>query len=264
MTPEQQIAELTKKLDTALNKMTAMESELAPLRAQARQPQQSQVDPRAIVQAMIQDPVGTLKQFGVAPEYQKHMTASLVTAEMQSMGIPVTPQMAAQTQQFPVMQKADAALTEAAALRQEWNAKEKASKEVANRESLKNITADKSKYPHLAAAMAKNPGRYAGRVTAESDVAALASEIENELAAMVTDLGYTKPNAQTASQEDAGSTTTTSTNVTAQPVGTRAGDPPPLPNKQPTSGFTEADDMALRERISRKHAAGGYNQSKTQ
>lgn len=234
-----------------------MESELAPLRAQARS-QQPQVDPRQIIQAMIQDPAGIMKQYGVPKEYQQHMTAALVAAEMQAMGIPVDGQMHARVSAFPAKQTADAALEEARAVRQLVEADQQKAKAAANRESLKIASTDKAKYPHLAAAMAKNPALFEGRVTAESDVAALAESLEKELTAYGEALGV-KPAAQTASQEDAGSTTTTSTQVTAQPAGTRAGDPPPLPKEKTSSGFSEADNEALIEKITRKHRSGAYD-----
>lgn len=254
---QDQLNKLSEQLATALSKIASMESELAPLRAQARSPQ-PQVDPRQIVQAMIQNPVGTMKQFGVPKEYQQHMTAALVSAEMQEMGIPVSGHVAARVEQFPTNQKIDAVTADVQALRQSIEADRNAQKQSANRESLKTLSTDKNKYPLLAAAMAKNPALFEGKVTAESDAATLAESLEKELAQYGEALGV-KPQAQTASHEDAGNAnTTTSTQVTAQPVEARAGNPPPLPKNGPTSSFTEADDYALRERITRKFQSGAY------
>lgn len=247
-----------------MSKLASMETELAPLRAQARQ-QPTGPTPQQVIQAMIQDPLGTMNQFKVPQEYRQHMTAALVAGEMQAMGIAVDPGLQARVQQFPQTQKIDNIQTELEALRQREKAREDAAKASVVRESLKTTAADKTKYPHLAAAMANNPELYASRVSAESDPAALAESLEKELAATAAALGYKPPQAQTASQADAGNAnTTTSTQVTAQTVNTRAGDPPPLPNKTASSGFSEADDAALKERIARKHAAGAYGKTSPQ
>lgn len=259
MSTDPAIAELQKQLQTAITKIASMESELAPLRAQARGPQGP--TPQQVIQAMVQNPHGTMGHYGVPKEYQQHMARSLIAAEMQAMGIPVDPMIAAQTAAFPTSQKADTALEQVAALRQELATRDSEAKVRTARESLKTI--DKSKYPHLAAMMAKNPGLYDARVTAESDIAALSESIEKELATVATTFGVKTDAAQSASQEDAGNaTTTTSTQVTAQPVGTRAGDPPPLP-KGNKSTFTEDDDKALRDEIARKYDAGHYGTTST-
>lgn len=235
-----------------------MEGELAPLRAQART-QNQQPSPEQVIQAMINDPHGTMARFKVPKEYRQHMTAALVAGEMQEMGMQVDPGLAAKVSTFPQTQKVDALASELEALRQREKARDDEAKKAANQASLKTVTADKTKYPHLAAAMAKNPELYSSRVTAESDPAGLAETLEKELAITAEALGVKVAPAQTASQEDAGNAnTTTSMQVTAQPVGTRAGDPPPLPNKQAGVGFTEDDNRALVERIARKHAAGAY------
>ncbi len=252
------LAKLQEQLSTALSRIATMETELAPLRAQARSTPQGPT-PQQIIQAMIQNPHALMKEYGVPKEYQQHMTAALVAAEMQEMGLPIDPGLATRVHTFPQTQKVDALANDVAALRQTLDDSAKTVRVSANRESLKTTSSDKSKYPYLAAAMAKNPTLFEGKVTAESDVAALAESLEKELAATADALGY-KPQAQTASQEDAGNaSTTTSTQVTAHTAGTMAGNPPPLPRANAASGFSEADADALKDKIARKYKAGAYD-----
>jgi len=236
--------DLQKQLATALSRIAALES---------RQPTaapQPQFDATAFARAFTADPIGTMGKFGIPVD---HVTRVAVA---HALGNEAPEQLRILAQMGPQMSAQQALASELAATRQRLEAIENAGTRQAVKSSFTSLTADKSKYPLLASAIAKNPSLFDSELEShKGDAAALADAIEGRLKSINEALGHTQP----ASTGDADSANGQSSQAKqAQPGsvvsgGTTDQTPPPDSQKQP-GVFTQAEHEALKERIIRKYS----------
>jgi hypothetical protein len=234
-----------KALDTLLARIAALEARPAPAAA----PQAPAFDARAFAQAFTADPVGVMTRLGIPTD---HVSRVMVAHTLGDAAPYELRMLAAQGPQVSAVQAIQSDLQ---AVRQRQEAIEAASKKATERQSFSALAVDKTKYPLLAAAMAKNPARYAGRVDShQGDAAALAATIEADLKADLEALGITPPaSAANADTQQAQSTQgkQAQDGTTVNP-GSVDPTPPQIQEKKP-GVFTMEDHAALRDRIVRKH-----------
>lgn len=234
-------ADLQKKLDTALARIAALESS----RATAPAPAAPAIDR----QAWTLDPIGSMQRAGLPVEH----IAKVFVAHV--MGDQAPPELRTLAAMGPQVSATQALSSELHQLRQRVDAYEAKEKQQAVRQSFSQLAVDKTKYPVLATAYARNPSAFEAEVTAhQGDAAALAERLESQLKA----LGITPP----ASTENAAATQVQSTqdkqaqqaHVNGGPVDTT---PPPLPtNAANAKGvFTQEEHRALKDRIMKKYGS---------
>lgn len=230
-------------------KIAALESELAPLRSQ-RQSAPAGIDLNQLRQGLMRNPIGVLEQLGVPIEaIGPHVVAH-------QMGDKAPPALQALVSRGPMMAGMDALSQEVAALRQ-WQATLSESTQRAGlAQSFKTLSADKSKYPHLAVAHAADPALFEEDVAGhKGDAAALASKIEARLS------GLAKVFSPPASTENAEAQSATSEQARAQSsvVTHQGGNPPPVHQASTTGAPSDADLRALRDEVVRGVDAGRYS-----
>lgn len=233
------------QLATALAKIADLEARLS----NANKRQEIPADVR---NAILRDPAGVLEQLGVLDSVTKALAAK-------AMG-PNAPQNLILDARTGTQAALLAAYEqEIVALRQRVDSMDSKARLVDTKGALQKIAADKTKYPHLASALVNDDGLFDRDIEGHRGTAdELAQAIEARLATTAKALGITAPPASQKNADDA-KTTATSTQAKAQSTGTMAGDPPPLPRSQPGSGFSEAEQKALRDEIVRNFERGVYN-----
>lgn len=235
-----------KALETALARIAALEARLT---GQPAAPQPQGVDPQQLARALTQDTVGTLARLGVDVN---HVSKVLVAHQL---GDAAPEPLRIYAQQGPLMSATQAVTAEVQSLRQRLDTYEQRDAQAARRQSFNALAADKTKYPRLAAVMAKSPELLASELDShQGDTASLADAIEQRLAALAPALGAPPP--QPASQANAESTTQGQSTQAkqAQPGATGLDPtPPPIPQAQ-TGPWTPEMDRELRDRIIRKHS----------
>lgn len=227
--------ELRKQLDTALARIAALESR------GHNAPQPAGIDPQQLARALAADPVGTMSRMGVPVD---HVSRVLVAHQL---GDAAPPELRMLAQQGPLMSAQQAIASDLQTMRQRLDAYEERDRKEARRTSFSALASDKTKYPTLAAAYAKNPALFNDDAESfQGDVAALAENTEKRLAALAPALGATPP----ASQGNA-ETSGQSSQAKAQPGGVDQ-TPPPIPQQKP-GVFTQETHQELRDRILRKY-----------
>lgn len=231
--------------DVLLARIAALEARLT---AQAPQPQpapQSQgIDPQQLARALANDPVGTMSRLGVPVD---HVSRVLVA---HTLGDAAPPELRVLAQQGPLMSATQALATDLQAVRQRLESFEQRDQAASRRTSFTALAADKTKYPHLAAVMAKNPELFVSEADSfQGDTASLADELERRLAATAAALGATPPASQANAESPSGQSTQT---AQAQPAHGFDPTPPPIP--QTAAGpWTPDMDRQMKERILRKY-----------
>lgn len=232
--------ELQKKLDMALARIAALESEKSTANA-ARAPQTPALDPRQ----MAIDPIGTMTRAGVPVD---HITRVLVA---HAMGDQAPPELRVLAQMGPQVSATQALSSDIGQLRQRLDAYETRDKQQAVRQSFSALAVDKTKYPTLAAAYARDPKLFDSDMEAHrGDAAALADSLEARLKALASAVTPTASTADAAKQDQSKSPAGEQVKQ-AQGVDNT---PPPLPTGNKSGSFTQEDHQALKERIIKKYS----------
>lgn len=228
--------ELKKALDTAMARIASLEADSA-RRASVSAPQG--IDPRAL----INDPVGTLTRAGLPLDHISKVMVAHV------MGDQATPEMRMYSAMGPQVSATQALASDVQAMRQRFEKLDERDRKEAVRSSFTALSADKVKYPLLAAAMVKNPKLFDSDVGShQGDASALAENLEGRLKATAEAVGYIPP-ASNANADGAQGQST----QTKQAQGSVDTTPPPLP--QPKQGvFTHETHEQLKEKILRKYS----------
>ena len=244
------MATVEEQLNAALARIAALESS-KPAK------QEPAFDQKAFANAFARDPVGAMKRFGIDREQS---TQILVAQALRDQGQQVPAGLEAATAMGPVRAELEDAKAELAALRQRVDAGEKTARGSVVRESLKILAADKKKYPHLATAYTADPDLFAEDIEKHGGTAAeLADALEKRQARVAKALGVP----QSTSSEKVDDTETAqrprSTDGTVQAHASPAGDPPTLPNRSRSKGFSEEEAARLRDEVVANAAKGVYD-----
>lgn len=226
--------DLQKKLDMALARIAALESEKSTANAA--------LDPRQ----MAIDPIGTMTRAGVPVD---HITRVLVA---HAMGDQAPPELRVLAQMGPQVSATQALSSDIGQLRQRLDAYETRDKQQAVRQSFSALAVDKTKYPTLATAYARDPKLFDSEMEAHrGDAAALADTLEARLKALASAVTPPASTADAAKQQDQSKAPAGEQVKQAQGVDNT---PPPLPQGKETKGFTQEDHAALKERIIKKYS----------
>lgn len=234
--------DLQKKLDTALSRIAALES--------GRSAPQTGVDQAALVRAFINDPIGTMTKYGIPVDHVMKIGLAHV------MGDQAPQELRSYALQREQASTTHALSSELQATRQRLEAIEARDSRQALKTSFSTLTADKTKYPLLAAAYAKNPALIDSRLDShKGDAAAFADAIEAEFKALAPALGAPQP-ASTENAEQAKAQSTQGQQAQQQASGNGGSvdpTPPPITQKQP-GVFTQETHEQLKDRILRKYS----------
>lgn len=205
------------------------------------------IDPQVLARSFAADPVGTMTKLGIPVD---HVSRVLVA---HALGDQAPPELRMLAQQGPLMSATQALASDLQNVRQRFEAFEERDQKDSRRKSFSALAADKSKYPLLAAAIAKNPELFNSDAEShKGDAAALAESIESRLKVLAPALGVTPPasqvNAETANADP-------STQVKQAQSGVVDPTPPPIPQPKP-GVFTPETHTELKERILRKYESG--------
>lgn len=207
------------------------------------------------------NPAGALQKYGIPTD---HVTRVLVA---QALGDQAPPEMKALAMMGPQVTATQAVQAENQALRQRLDALEQSLSGRNSRESFSKVAADKSKYPLLAAAIAKSPELFDSDVSAHrGDAATIADQLEARLKMTAQALGVQFPTASAANAANTASAdaqSSTSKQDTARMGGALGGDPPPIPEKNTQGSLDEQGLRALRDEIVRKAESGAYEIART-
>lgn len=234
-----EVDDLKKALSTAMSRIAALES-------RPTAPAPAQFD----TQGFVRDPIGSMRAHNMPVDH----IARVMVAHV--MGDQAPPELRALAAMGPQVSQQQALTSELGQLRQRLEQIETERQLAAVRQSFSTLAGDKSKYPTLAAAYARNPGAFEADVASyKGDAAALADSLEGKLKALAPAVGAPQP----ASTVNAGQATSQSSQtqqaqgsaVTGGPVDTT---PPPLPSIAKPGVFTQTDHEALKARIIQKHA----------
>jgi hypothetical protein len=223
--------------EAALQRIAALEAEVSGYRRQAKP--EPQFNMEAFRQDFIADPVGTMQRLGAPVD---HVTRVLVA---NAMGEQAPPELKMLAAQGPQVNAARALEARVEALSRQLSDVTAASSKKATRESFQAITADKSKYPHLAKAVSADPSLVEDELGSHGGTAEeLAAKLEARLSKVAAI--YAPPaassNAETQDQ---------STQVAPATTGGLSGGVPPLTQK-PSGVFTPEDHARLRDECVRK------------
>jgi hypothetical protein len=220
-----------------LNRIAALENELAPLRG------------RNVVtkQQLLTNPLGAYASLGLTPEEKMHVQRVNFA---DALGDQAPPDMRMYAQLGPQMAQMSSLATAFEALSRRVEEMVVVPKQAeTTRESVKALIANKEVYPFLSAAVAANPALLDARTKGRTGEAAdIAKELEAEAALFATTYGY-KP-AQPAS-ENADKSAPSQQSKPASLVGA-AMDVPPLPEGH-VGPITPEEDKRLQDEISKKY-----------
>lgn len=235
----------TKTDDTAtlMAKLAALETKLS---------DKKDADPAALAREIARNPVAAFQKYGINKD---HVTQVLVA---DALGDQAPPALRTAAALGPTVAAQSELAAEMAALRQRLDAAEKASASRIAMESTKTHAADKSKYPHLARALANDPDLIQAEIERTGASAQdAAAKVEAQLARAAKAMGYVpadgKKSDDTAREDDPGATT--SRKVTAH----EGGNPPPVNRGSAKAGWSEEDRDTLRDNIVRKWERGEYD-----
>lgn len=223
-----------------LAKIAALETELAQL--------------RRLKNDLISNPSGTLQKMGVPKE---HITQVLVA---DALGDQAPPQLRAAAAVGPVTAAVSSLTEKVDALASRLESSDRDTRARATRDATKNLAADKTKYPHLARALAADPTYLDGEAIGDSAENS-AKAVEERLARAAKVFGFTPP----ASDEDAGKQqadgTPPAVGTGRKPQAHQGGNPPSNPqgSGRDRVGWTDDDRIALRDEIVRKYERGEYD-----
>jgi hypothetical protein len=224
--------DLAKALNTALSRIASLEAQAAGARPKRND------EPSVSLSALIADPVGAMTRAGVPVE---HITKVLVANAMGDQAPPELRMLASMgpqvTAQRALDEKVEALSRQLSAL---------TSPKPPTAESVKALTSDKSKYPHLARALAADPSFFSDdELAAGGSAEEFAARAEARLSKMAT--VFAPPAASDANADHADQ----STQVKPADSPATAGGVPPIP-KPVVGAFTPEDHAKLRDEIVRK------------
>lgn len=208
-----------------------------------------QFDQQTFAREMTINPVATMSKYGVPVDH----VSKLMVAHV--MGDQAPPELRALAAMGPQVSAQQALTSELGQLRQRLEQIETRDQQAAVRQSFSTLAVDKTKYPTLAAAYARNPSIFDGDVVGhKGDAAALADSLERRLKTLAQAVGAPQP----ASTANAGQATSQSSQtqqaqgsaVTGGPVDTT---PPPLPSIAKPGVFTQSDHEVTKARILQKY-----------
>lgn len=232
--------DLKRALDTALARIAALETARQPSPAAPHKPD---FDPQAFARAFATDPVGVMTRMGVPVD---HVSRVLVAHQLGD-AAPLELRMLAQ--QGPMMSAHQALASDLQTVRQRLETYEERDRKVARREGFSALASDKTKYPTLAAAYAKNPKLFDSEVESfQGDPAAYAESMNARLTALAPALGTTPP----ASSENAAAQGQSS--QAKQAHGAVDMTPPPLPSSN-SGVFNQEAHEAAKARVLAKYGA---------
>jgi hypothetical protein len=233
-----------KTIEAALARIAAMESELSGYRSKAKEPPPKQFDPSAFVKAFIDDPISVMQKMGVPKE---HVTKILVA---DALGKDAPPALQMQRHMGAQINTTTELSQKLDDLSRRLEALSDKDARQGTRESLNKLISDKSKYPHLATALAKDPSFFDDDIAShKGDAEALATTLEARSAKYAGVLGA---KVQPASVEKADQTEPKDQYGKPATVGSTTVDVPPIPQKQ-QGAWTEDDDRTLRDEMVRKY-----------
>lgn len=235
------------QLAQALARITALESELAPLRNKAKEPAAAPFDvagfqqkfAKEFVKEFTRDPNGMLSKMGAPVEHIR----GLMIAD--ALGDQAPPQLQALRQQGPMLNEMSIIRDNLQELSRRLEGIETERTRGSTRESFKTLSSDKAKYPHLADAIAANPALFDGELDGhKGDASTLADTLEARLSTLAK--------VYKAQPASAGNADTIAQGQNAKPaLGSAQVDVPPIPK-------SELDAQALRDEIVRKFDSGAY------
>lgn len=250
--------------DKLFAKMAAMEMEMEKLRKQPA-PAAPAFDPSAL----INDPVGELSRLGVPVE---HISRILVAHTMQQAGITPPPAFQAAAQVGPTINATRALAGQYEQLSRQVSELVTSGKMKSTSEKFKALIVDKTKYPHLARAVAADPSLFDDDVTQHGGTAEeLATKLEARHAKLAAAYGL-KPTPPVSdentdvSDEDNSAYAQIDTTQSQQSgagtdesdtVGNQAGannGPPPIARKVVNKIWTQEDHERTRDEIVRKYS----------
>jgi hypothetical protein len=225
--------------DVLLTRIAALEAQLDSIRKSA--PAAPQFDPEAFRRAFVANPVGVLQQMGAPID---HITKVLVA---NAMGDNAPPELKVLASQGPQLMAHQALEAQVEALSRQLSTMNATSQKAGLREGLKTISADKSKYPNLAKAVAADPSLVDEELTGHGGTAEeLAAKLEARLSKVAAI--YAPPVASVNAAND------TVQSTQDKPAGAPDDGVPPIP-KKPSGVFGPDEAKALRDEIVRKHAS---------
>lgn len=227
--------------DALLTRIAQMESELAQFRGQQRSN-----EPAFDKRAFIQDPTGYMaKQFRMTPQEIQHVNAVNLAV---AMGDQAPPDMRYIAQQGPLIAQQSTLQSQLEQLSRQVQELVTGKTQEVTVNSLKALIADKSKYPHLSTAYAKNPGLYDSKIpNVKGTAEEIAKQFEDEAAAYAQAFGVqAQPASENAGVKEAQSTQSKPAPLAGGPI-----DPPPLPKPQ-EGEWTPEEDKRVRVEIARK------------
>lgn len=228
-------------ITAALSRIAALEAQVASARTPAEKPA-NQFNMDAFLQAFVSDPVGTMTRMGAPVD---HITKVLVA---NAMGDSAPPELKMLAAMGPQVSHAKALDSKVEALSRQLSSFTESAKK-GTRESFKALANDKTKYPHLAKALAADPELINSDWDAHGGSAEeLAAKLEGTHARVAKI--YAPP---AASDESAETTTDPSTQVKPAAMGGN-NTVPPLPVAKP-GVFTEDDHVKLRNEIVAKYSS---------
>lgn len=216
-----------------LARIAAMESELATFRA--KRAEAAPVDhSKELATSLARDPVGTMTRLGIPVD---HTTKILVA---HALGDAAPPELKMLAAMGPQVSATNALASDLQAMRQRLEGFEAK----AARESAKALASDKSKYPHLAKALAADPSLFEDELAKGTSVEDLEARV-----ARVAKV-YSPP----ASEADADTQQAESTNGKQAQAEVPLDPTPPPIAKKAAGVFTPEDHVSLRDEIVRKFA----------
>jgi hypothetical protein len=236
--------DLSKQLEAALSRIAAMESEMAPLRKGKESPQK-QFDPNAFVRSFVADPIGMMAKMGVPKD---HVTKILVA---DALGDEAPPELKMARQMGHQINSTSDLTQKLDELSRRIEALSDKDARQGTRESINKLVGDKAKYPHLAAALAKDPSLFDDDIASHKGSAEeLVQSLEARTAKYAGALGAKV--ALPASGGNAEGTAPREQN--GKPAWGSSMDVPPIPQKQ-QGVWSEEDDQALRDEITSKYGS---------
>jgi len=217
---------LEKALDTALARIASLENERSRAPAQTMVPG---IDAEKFRQALVANPMGTLREVGLSAEHLTHVRNAAI-ADFLGPNAPLPLQMQANMgPQMIATQQAQAAVADLSRRFDEMTTAQKAN---AKREEFKAISAMKDKYPNLSKAISANPERYKDVLAQHGGSAEeFAAATEAQLTELASVLGVPAPTGSVNNPDNKDQ----SKKVASAPLGSATNVVPP-PSNQGNAG----------------------------
>lgn len=224
-----------------MERLASMEKELATFRA--RKPEEKSFDPQAFRSAFVADPLGSMTKMGVPVDY---ITKVLVA---HAMGDQAPAELRMLAQQGPMVSAQNALESRLEQLSRQVSTIVETGSKKSVQESFKALSADKTKYPHLAKAVQADASLFDGELSGHGGTAEeFATQAEARLSKIAAI--YVPPTASEANADKPDQ----SMQVKPATSASLPGGVPPLPVDK-AGVFTNEDHAKLREEVVRKYAS---------